>query len=51
MCVCVCVLNYKIIILCQLNIKICIYHIALKNKNIQQIYLYNINIYFHVKFR
>ena len=26
------VLNYKIIILYQLNIKICIYHIALKMK-------------------
>jgi len=28
------------------NIKICIYHIVLKKLNIQQIYLYNINMHF-----
>jgi hypothetical protein len=46
----VCVLNDKIINIIYacvfyVNIEICIYHIALKNINILQIYLYNINIY------
>jgi hypothetical protein len=30
------------------NIKACIYYIVLKNLNILQIYLYNINIYFRL---